>query len=201
MAIANYSELKTEVSDFSHRTDLTSKMDTFTALAEAVINKDLRSLDMEKRLEITFDDPFYDLPADYMEYRALQIDNAGARCPIKQYSPQQLDSLYSRATGTVSGFAIHGGQMELRPAPSVSATVDGELTYYARVPTLVTNSTNDILTKFPMIYLSAMMIQVYLYLQEDDELRKWSDAYNSQIKVANKSAQGGRYALPQVQVT
>ena len=200
MTISTYTELKTEVSDFAHRTDLTAKMDTFCILAEAVINKDLRTLDMETILSVTFNDAFYDLPADYMEMRAIHLEDDGARVPIKSYTPQQLDALYSRATGTAAGFSIHGGKIELRPAPSATETVDGEISYYSRVDTLTGTATNDILTKFPMIYLSAMMLQVYLFLQDDEELSKWSEVYNSQIKQANKSAQGGRYVLPQVQV-
>ena len=199
MTIATYTELKTEVADFAHRSDLTAKMDTFCVLAEAIINKDLRTLEMETILTVTFNDAFYDLPADYLEIRAIHIENSGARVPIKSYSPQQLDRLYSRATGTANGFAIHGGQIELRPAPSVTDTVDGDISYFTKVSTLTSNSTNDILTAYPMIYLSAMMLQVYLYLQDDIELAKWSEVYNSQIKQANKSAQAGRYNVPQVQ--
>ena len=199
MTISTYTELKTEVADFAHRTDLTSKMDTFCILAEAVINKDLRTLDMETILSVTFNDAFYDLPSNYLEIRAIHIVNDGARVPIKSYTPQQLDALYSRATGTIAGFAIHGGQMELRPAAGASDTVDGEITYYKRVTTLTGTATNDILTKFPMIYLSSMMMQLYLYLQDDTELSKWASIYDSQIKQANKSAQGGRHYNPQVQ--
>lgn len=200
MTISTYTELKTELAEFSHRSDLTAKMDTFCILAEAVINKDLRTLDMEKRLEVTFNDAFYTLPTDYLEMRAIHLEDDGARVPIKSYSPQQLDAMYSRATGTAAGFSIHGGELELRPAPSVTSTVDGEISYFARVPTLTTNSTNDILTNFPLVYLSSMLMQLYLYLQDDEELVKWSNIYDSQIKAANKSSQGGRYVLPQVQV-
>ena len=199
MTIATYTELKTEVADWAHRSDLTAKMDSFCILAEALIDKDLRASENETILTVTFNDAFTDLPTGYLEMRAIHIENSGARVPIKSYSPQQLDRLYSRATGTANGFAIHGGQIELRPAPSVTDTVDGDITYFKRVDTLTSNSTNDILTTYPMIYLSAMMIQVYLYLQDDAELAKWSEAYNSQIQQANKSAQAGRYNVPQVQ--
>ena len=200
MTISTYTELKSEVADFSHRTDLTAKMDVFCVLAEAVINKDLRTLDMETILSVTFNDAFYDLPANYMEIRAIHLENDGARVPILSLTPQQLDAMYSRATGTAAAFAIHGGQIELRPEPSATSTVDGEISYYKRVDTLTSNATNDILTKFPMIYLSAMMLQVYLYLQDDEELNKWANVFQTQIKAANKSAQGGRYNLPQVRV-
>ena len=195
MTISTYTELKTEVADFAHRSDLTSKMDTFCLLAESLINKDLRTSEMEKRLAVTFTDAYYDLPTDYMSMRSLHIELDGARCPIKLISPQQLDARYSRATGNPGAFSIHGGQIEMRPAPS---SIDGSISYYARVPTLTGTSTNDILTYYPMIYLSAMMIQVYVYLQDKDELSTWAEAYNSQILQANK--QGGRYLLPQVAI-
>ena len=198
MTIATYSELKTEVADFSHRTDLTAKMDTFCLLAEAVINKDLRSLEMEKRLATSFDDAFYDLPSDYLALRQILIETDGARLPLPIVTPQLLSERYAYSQSTLSAGAIHGGQIELRPAPTVAAPITGEITYYARIPTLVTNSTNDILTAYPMIYLSAMLIQVYLYLQDSEETATWTSAYNSQILQANK--QGGRNVLPQVRV-
>ena len=194
----NYIELKSEVTDFSHRTDLDTKMDSFVLFAEAEINKDLRALDMERRLPVSFTDAFYSFPNDYMELRAIEIDNSGARVPIRQYSPQNLDAMYSRATGTVRGFAVHGGQMELRPAPSIEAPVTGELSYFARVSSLTGTDENVILTKFPLIYLSAMLVQVYIYLQDESELAIWQAKYNTQVSQANKSAQGGRYYLPQV---
>jgi hypothetical protein len=197
MTISTYTELKAEVADFSHRSDLTDKMDTFCILGEAVINKDLRTLDMEKRLSLSLTDAFFDLPPDYLEIRALHVDVDSARSPIKQVTPQILDARYSRATGNVAAFAIHGGQIEFRPAPTEST---GEMTYFARVPTLTGTATNDILTNFPMIYLSAMLIQLFIYLQDDEQIALWTALYDSQIAQANKSSQGGRYVLPQVQV-
>ena len=200
MTISTYTELKTEVADFAHTTDLTSKMDVFCLLAEAVINKDLKTLEMEKRLSISLDDAFYDLPADYMAIRALHIEVNGGRLPIALLSPPVLDLRYSNTSGTIGGFAIHGGQIEVRPAPDATAPVTAELSYFARVPTLTGTSTNDILTNYPMIYLSAMMIQVYLYLQDTEQMATWTAAYSSQITQANKTSQGGRYLLPQVAI-
>lgn len=192
----DYTQLKSEVTDWSHRSDLSTKMDLFTELAEAVINKDLRTIDMEVRTPITIDDAFYDLPDDYIELRALQLElNTGG--VLKYFTPQQLDIITHNDTGNPYAYTIQGGQLEIRPAVDPTAPIDGEMTYIARIPTLVTNGTNTILDKFPLIYLSAMMIQVYLYTQDREELGTWTESYNSQIKMANKSA--GRYVLPQVQ--
>lgn len=200
----NYTELKAEVKDWAHRTDLDLKMDIFTELAEAVINKDLRTREMEVRLPVTFTDTFYDLPADYMEMRALHMEIRGARDPLQQFTPQQLDRMYSRSNSSPRGYTIQGGQIEFRPGIDSTAippvTYDGEITYYKRVDTLITNPTTDILTTYPLMYLAAMLIQVYLYIQDDAEMGKWGTIYEAQIAAANKSAEGGRYVTPSVKL-
>jgi len=194
----NYAELQAEVADFAHRTDLSGKMDIFCEFAEAVINKDLRTIEMERRTPETFADTFYNLPQDYMEMRALHLDINGARSTLRCISPQLLDKSYSRATGVPRAYAIHGGQIEFRPGIDVTAPYTGELSYYARVPSLILNSNNNILTKYPNIYLSAMLVQLYLYLQDKEEAATWSEMYNTQVKQANK--QGGRWVTPSVAV-
>ena len=194
-----YTSLKSEVADWSHRSDLTAKMDIFTELAEAVINKDLRALDMEKELiDVSFTDSYYDLPADYLEMRSLYLTISGARRAIELLPPKVLDQRYNFATGSPCAYTVKAGQIEFRPGIEASSPYVGSYTYFARVPSLVTNATNTILTKFPMVYLSAMMTQVYLYLQDDEEMAKWVSIYDNQVSMANKSAGGGRYNLPSV---
>jgi len=200
MTIATYTELKSEVADFAHRTDLTAKMDTFCLLAEALINKDLRVKEMEKREAQSFNATFYDLPTDYLEMRALEIEYHGRRNPLRQVSAQILDSSYSTATGVPRAYTIAAGEIEFRPGIDVAEPYVGELTYYAKVATLTGTATNTVLTGYPMIYLSAMLIQLYLFLQDDTELAKWADAFNSQVDQANKSNNKGRYILPAIQV-
>ena len=200
MTIATYTELKTEVADFAHRTDLTAKMDSFCLLAESLINKDLRCKEMETRSSESFNATFYDLPSDYLEMRALEIEYHGRRNAIRQVTPQVLDRSYSTATGSPAAFTIAAGEIEFRPGIDPTEPYTGEITYYAKVPTLTGTATNTVLTGYPMIYLSAMMIQVYLFLQDDGEMGKWVEAYNSQVTQANKQNSAGRYVLPSIQV-
>ena len=49
MAITTYSELKTSIADYLNRSDLTSIIPTFISLAEAQINRDVRTWQMENR--------------------------------------------------------------------------------------------------------------------------------------------------------
>jgi len=196
----NYTELKQEVQDFTHRQDLTPKMDIFCQLSEAMINKDLRVLEMETRLDTTFTDTYVDLPDDFLEIRALHIESAGARIPLPQVTPQQLDQRYSRVTGRPRAYAVHGGQFEFRPGIEVANPYNGEISYFNSVATLVTNPTNDVLTKYPLLYLSAMLVQAYSYVQDNEEMQKWGSVYAEQVRQANKQAIGGRYLVPSIGV-
>lgn len=194
----DYNQLKIQVAAWTHRTDLEPQMDVFTQLTEQSINDQLRSREMEIRLPVIFDDTFYDLPADYLAMRAMHIEVAGARRPLKQLPPQVLDTRYSRATGTPRAFAIHASQMEIRPGIEATNPYNGELSYYKRVDSIVTHSTNDILTTYPMIYLSGMMVAANVYFQDQAEVAIWNPIFMEAIGVANKQSQAGRYVLPTV---
>jgi len=196
----NYTELQQEVQDFAHRTDLSSKMDTFVLLAESIINKELRVTEQETILPVSFDTTYFDLPTDFLEMRAMHIELAGARVPLKQLSPQQLDAQYSRATGKPRAYAMHGGQFEFRPGIDGGDPYPGEITYFAKVPSLIDNASTDVLTNYPMIYLAAMMIQVYIYVQDQEQLNVWLTAFSTEIAVANKTALAGRYVLPTITI-
>lgn len=206
--ITNYTELKTEVADFAHRIDITPKMDTFCQLAEDIINNGyehpsgkkipgLRSLEMEKRAAQSFNATFYALPSDYLEMIALEMEYHGRRNPLRQVSPQILDQTYSVSTGSPRAYTIRANEIEFRPGVEASSPYTGELTYFYKVPTLTSNSTNDVLDKQPMIYLNAMMLILNVYLHDEEQRDVWFGLLNGSIRGANGK---GRYVLPKVEV-
>lgn len=206
--ITSYTQLKTEVADFAHRTDLTSKMDTFCQLAEDIINNGyehpsgkkipgLRSLEMEKRASQSFDATFYSLPSDYLELIALEVEYHGRRNPLRQVSPQILDQTYSVSSGPPRAYTLRASEIEFRPGIEASSPYTGELIYFYQVPTLTGNSTNDVLDKYPMIYLNAMMMVLNVYLHDEEQRDVWYALLNSSIRGANGK---GRYLLPKVEV-
>lgn len=192
--ITNYTQLKQEVADFAHRDDLTSKMDTFCQLAEDVINKDLRCLEMEYLNRFNYTADFLELPNDYIAMRSVYTD--GNR-EIPYYDWPSFSQL-SRNNPNFHGWALLGQIFGILPSGTVAEPVDLRLVYYRRVPTLTANSTNDILDHYPMIYLSAMLIQLSRFVQDKDEFERWVGVYDSEIKSANKSGQQGRRNRPQV---
>ena len=67
MAITNYGELKSAISDFLNRSDLTSVIPTFIDFAEAEFNRILRIRQMVARAEAVIDARFSAVPADFLE--------------------------------------------------------------------------------------------------------------------------------------
>ncbi len=198
----SYAQLKTDVKAYSHRTDIDPFMDTFVGFAEAIINKELRVSEMETIAPTSYTDALNDLPADFVEFRGFSVDNNGIKSPVTFVTPDQIIS-YQSANGFRSSMiaaALHGGQIEIRPAPDLIVPLAGEISYYAKVPTLVTNTTNDVLDAYPMLYLAAMMVQVNVYLQDDNQLNIWDATFNTQLKQANKTSDGGRLHTPTIRV-
>ena len=49
-----------------------------------------------------------------------------------------------------------------------------------------------------MIYLAGMMIQLNIYLHDDEQRDVWVGAFTTQVKNANRTS--GRYILPKVSI-
>jgi len=195
--MGSYTELKDSVTKWMHRTDtdLDNQMDTFSLLAESMINEGLECQVNETTLSVSFDDKHYTLPDDYIKAKAVKLNND--RLPVNQVSLQQLGIL--QKSGSPIAYAIHSGQLEWSVDIDPSAPIDGELIYYASVPPLSSNATNDVLDRYYLLYLSAMLIQANMFTQDDEQAGKWVQVYSSQLKQINKSK--GSYVNPQVRNT
>lgn len=65
MALTTYTELKTSIADWLNRTDLTSTIPDFISLAEAQIERQLRTRQMLTRTTLTIDAEFESTPTDF----------------------------------------------------------------------------------------------------------------------------------------
>jgi len=200
--MGSYIQLKSDVVAYSKRTDLDSRMDTFVRFSEAVINKELRVSEMEVIAPISYTAAFNDLPTDYLEFRGFSVNKDGLKSPVTFVTPDQIVG-YQAADGyrnaTIAA-ALHGGQIEIRPEPDAITPLTGEISYYAKLPTLVSNPTNDVLDAYPMLYLTAMLVQLYLFLQDKTEMDTWLAMYADQLQQANKTADDGRLHNPVIRV-
>lgn len=198
MAITTYSELKTAVADFLNRDDLTSAIPNFVSLAEASLNRRMRSPEMVTRATVTVDAEYENRPADWMETIRYQV-NTNPITVLEFVTPEE--AIIQKTKFSVSGvplfFSTVGTQFQHIPAPDGSYT--GELMYYARVPGLSdSNTSNWLLTANPDIYLYATLVQSAPYLKEDERIGVWASILErlmAEYEVAEQRAKIGSSRL------
>ena len=198
MAISTYSELRATVADFLNRDDLTATIPSFISLAEAALNRRLRSPEMVTRATVTIDAEYEDRPSDWMETIRYQV-NTNPITVMEFVTPEEaiIQKTKFSAAGVPIFFSTVGTQFQHVPAPDGSYT--GELMYYTRVAGLSdTNTSNWLLTANPDIYLYATLVQSAPYLKEDERIGVWAgilDRLMAEYEVAEQRAKTGSSRL------
>lgn len=177
MALSTYSELKTSVADWLNRSDLTSAVPDFISLAEAQVERRLRTRQMIVRATATIDSEYSAVPADFLEARTLKL-NTNPVTPLQFETIDSLDNLSTQylSAGKPRFFSIVGGQ--IRTVPISDSSYTAELVYYAKLSKLSdSNTTNWLLTASPDIYLYGALMQAAPYLKDDARIDTWSQMY------------------------
>jgi len=169
MAVSTFAELKASVATWIKRSDLTAIIPDFVKLAEARINRELRTRNMVTRAQNTaVDSEFVALPSDFGTARSIRL-TASPFTQLQQLTVEAMgDFAAQQPSGALQAFAIVGGEFWFLPAPAASVTV--QLVYYAKVPALTDAApTNWLLASHPDVYLWGALLEAACYL-EDDEL-------------------------------
>lgn len=193
--ITSYATLKTTISDFLNRDDLTSVTPTFIQLAESQIARDVRHWRMETRATATIDagDDYIQIPPDWIETIRLNLTE-GDTFPLDLISRAALMDKRSGAQN-VSGrprFYTHADG-QFRVYPTADAEYEVELLYFADIPNLsdVTTS-NWLLSKAPDVYLYGSLLHSAPYLVEDARVNVWAQLYGAAVSRLNEESEAAR---------
>lgn len=173
MSIANYSDLLTAVANWTGRADLTSRIPEGIVLAEAKMNRKLRTKDMEVL------NPAFPIAGEYV---ALPYGFGGARAFAVNTTPKQILGLMASdlltttyadgATGVPKNYAIEANQFHFGPAPDASYTA--RLLYYLTVPALTsTATTNWVMTNHPDAYLYGVTAEMSALAKDWESAATW----------------------------
>jgi hypothetical protein len=174
MAISTFAELKTAISNWSHRDDLTStNLEEFIALAEAdlQIRANLTQWDTEATVTITAGAG--SLPADFQSMRSIRFGADDLQ--LSPVSAAKYDFLVGATdpAGPIN-YAIVGTELRLVPV----ATGDASILYTARfTPLSGSATTNSLLTLFPDAYLYGALVQFSIWASDDAALQKYGALY------------------------
>lgn len=176
MSVTNYGELKSTISDFLNRSDLTSVIPTFIDFAEAEFNRNLRVRQMVARAEAEIDTRFSAVPADFVEAKDLVIVTGNPVTPLQFVTQQEMAQLRSTsitAAGKPLYFSVVGGQFEMCPTPD--STYSLEMSYFAQIDALSDDAdTNWLLREYPDIYLYTSLMHSAPYLKDDERITVWA---------------------------
>jgi hypothetical protein len=181
-----YSWLKSEIAAWSHRSDLTDRIPGFIVLAEKRIATRLRSRIQEQAGTITTTSgaATASLPTTLLGVQAMSIDAESATLdylPPEQFRQDFPDSSY---TGAPRAYTTVGGTVYFGPTPDAAYTVS--VMYRGSIATLNDDApTNDLLTKWPNLYLAAAMLEVADFVSNDKMEAKWTVRFNEAIEGVN----------------
>jgi hypothetical protein len=183
MAITNYTELQTAVGNWLGRGDLTSRIPEFIALAESKIRRRVRAATKRSTITATLGQEYITLASDVKEVRSLTFDYANANYLMRQVSPHQLAPLSRSGTGRPVAYTVLDGKIYFDVTPDAAYTF--VLTYLEAFVALATTSTNSLLTNAPDIYLYGALVEATPYLEHDERLPVWKEAFAEAVTEEN----------------
>jgi hypothetical protein len=186
MTIGNYSQLQTSIAGWLKRTNLTDRIPDFIALAEAQLNRDLRTRQMSSVYTRTTDQHIITLPDDYLDAEKLEL-NGDTLTYTARWS---ADSPHQRGDNRHFYTMIGKSVWIMRRVEPHSVF---RLFYYQRLtPLSDTEPQNWLIEDAPDAYLYGALLQAEPYLKNDQRVQIWSSMYANIIEAMNSGSTRAR---------
>ena len=161
------------------RADLSTYANDYVRLAEAHFNRKIRHREMITSVDLTPTSNVCTIPSDYLHYIKV-VEKGSIRRNLKFITTEASDELYpSRPAGVASHFTIIGNSLTAFPLSSN----DIELTYRQKIPTLIDNDPNWLLTAMPNLYYRGIQLYALIGINETDTPRYRNCAQLVQIAI------------------
>ena len=195
MAISNYDDLKSAIASWTVRSNLTDSMDDFIDLAEAMFRFEPRPPDdpdlggirveiTEETGTLTASQAYISKPSDLLAPYRFEFtgDDGGT---LTYVSPDAMSSAWKTGTGKPK-FWTASNVIEFDIAPD--SAYPYSLRYYSNPdPLSDTNTTNDVLTTYPNVYLSGCLYYAFDFIGDDANANKWLARYKAYSWAASQS--------------
>lgn len=182
MAITTYGELKTAVSSWLHRSDLTANVPDFISMAEWRVARDLRVQQLITTSSVTISAAGNSvaLPAGFLELVNCQIAS-GAE--LSYVPPDTIDRISGAGTPWV--YTLLGQNIQV--GPSWTAGGNLSLSYYKKETQLSDSATtNWYITNVPDALLYGALLEASPFLLADTRIDVWQRFYDRSIGNINR---------------
>ncbi len=180
MSLTTYSSLKSAIADWAHRSDLTTQIPDFIALAEKRIKSmaDVRGGELETTLACTISSQYIALPSNFKSPIALWISDINPREQLQQVLPQTLP--VNTTPNRPMYWAIDGANIKFQCPANQAYPID--LRYEAVFELSDANPTNYVLTNYADVYLFGALVEVASYTANDQALSKWEAKFQTAVQ-------------------
>lgn len=186
MSIVNYSDLAVALANWLARDDLSGRIPTFIALAEAAFNREFRVRAMEQRAtaETVAGQQYYAWPDDLLEVRYIRV--LGTPPAVLTYlNPEQLVGRGDDESGRPRFWSDIQAALALWPLPSAGHVV--EIDYFRKLDLAAAGSDgNWLIRRHPDVYLYGALLQAEPYLMNDSRAQTWAQLLNAAVDQMNR---------------
>ena len=183
MSFDTYAGLKTEIANLIDRTDLTAKIPGWITMAEASMNRVLKTRQMIERVTITASGASYPIPAGFAGAKSFR----GPTGTPMVFEPIEAFDARTDITGTPTHFSVAGDRFLFNPIPGSATSLT--LLYRRRLDALGSvNATNWLLEENPDAYLYGAAVHSAPYLAEDERIAVWQGLFQAAIRDINADA-------------
>ena len=180
-----FGELKLEVANYMHRTDLDGFIAGFIEKARTRINRDLRVREMLIQADVTPVTNPFSLPDGFLEMRDMYHLRGNNRITLILTNRKKLNEFLS-AVSTDSNpqyYSIDGLAIETRPGGI--GIVFTQLFYTEEQEFVSDSDTRLTLDQYPTIWLYAALIEGHSFTQDLELMNSVQEFYVSEVSQAN----------------
>ena len=198
MAISTKAELHTAVANWLNRSDLTDRIPEFITLAEAQLNRLIRTREMLTRSTTSTNAQYVALPSDFLEMLNVELTSTDPSRRLLYATSDRSDD-YRQQKSDKAGIPVHytieGLTLQLNPTPDQNYTI--QMNYYQDIPALSAKADSDanwLLLAHPDIYLYGTLLQSAPYLMDPQSIGTWGTIYAQSVQELKVSDDNSRYA-------
>ena len=209
MAINTYATLQTAVANWLDRSDLTDRIPEFIALAEARMNRTLRLSMMLNVDETTLGGAAtlvagtrdYALPSGYLQMVDFHLRTSPIT-PLSYLTPENMNRMWAGSQGgkplayTIFADNSTGTPIKkVRLGPSPASAYDYSIMFYKKIDALsVANTTEQMLTDNPDIYLYGALLEAEPFLMNDQRVQLWATAFQESVRALQEQDNKDRHS-------
>ena len=202
MAIGTFAELKTAAANWLDRSDLTDRRPEFISLAEARFNRVLRIRDMETvstAISTAAGTREYSLPTGFVQMKEFHL-TTDPLTPLAYITPEMMTRMWAgSAKSKPQVFTIIADNVRFGPSPDAVYTTS--MLYYKTFTALsASNTTSDMLTNNPDVYLYGTLLEAEPFIMNDERVPLWLAAFEKAVGDIQNQDNKDRHSGSQLRV-